>query len=56
MTASGNNEVSTAAEGLIAIVRAEMEKTPIVLPAGVTCEPGFNLQNMFARNNPKFTL
>jgi hypothetical protein len=56
MTVVGNNEVETAAEALIAIVRAAMDKTTVVLPAGVTCEPGFSLQNMFARTNPRFTL
>lgn len=56
MTVVGNNEVVMAAEGLIAIVRAAMDKTQVVLPAGVSYEPGFNLQNMFARNHPRFTL
>jgi hypothetical protein len=56
ITAVGHNETAMAAEGFIAIVRAAMDQTCAVLPAGVTYEPGFNLQNMFARNNPKFTL
>jgi len=55
MTAHGPKEVAIAAEGIISIVTANINSTILVLPAGITCVPNFDLHNMFAHNS-RFTL
>jgi hypothetical protein len=55
MTAHGPKEVAIAAEGIISIVTANINSTILVLPAGVTCVPNFDLHNIFAHNS-RFTL
>jgi hypothetical protein len=50
-TDDGNCEVVLAARGFIELVTSLMNQVPVVLPPGVTCKPGFDLRNMFARNN-----